>query len=697
MNVDGDAYDHIGYIRAIQFEDEMAPVGVLARAEGDPSPVRSDPRKGTLHPLLAAVSTLADVDPITLWRWLPLFLAPTVVFAFYGFAATILSSFRYVAFALFLFVMFRGGIGREFFVNIAYGQHLSLVFMWVLVVLAFEYGWRRHGASLMLFLVLLAGGALIHVDVLVHVALAVAGTLFFYKPLELSLPRILRLAITAAVFGLLIAGWKMSVSFAGGNIIHSHPQGLLYFFSAGDAWFIPSPIDLLKRHGLLFLAGVVMVPALFLVRRQRRAAWMCLALSTLPIAIALNPFVVPALYDKVTYLVARMLLGIPAFVITSLLLGSLISWARRSVWWRKGVTLILLFVWVRLLLLSIGAWDIYMKRTIAERGRPELSVSAHALITYFRDRVPGGSVIMADPLTSYVLSAYTDGRFVAVLHQHADPNDSHVLERLRAVREVFSPYRPLIDAQRAVVAFDTDYVVFTRAAHRSRYLAATPREGMQRVGDKLTNMRPFLQSEFMDDGYQLFSVQPRDIEEWSWAPVAPFTLARPAALVDCNVPLGDEALAVVGFRVSPQPVVPGEIVEFTVAYRRSDDVAFGLPLRLHIRLEDTEYFDHTSRYPGDKFVRRYRERRRGTFVRFRIELTPFGGVFEPDTWPIGRDIYESARVRLPTDLRDGDYRIEITLERAPLIANFGVRDFLFNDDSYRGVSCGTLRVKRNPD
>ncbi|MEJ2722327.1 MAG: hypothetical protein P8181_14500 [bacterium] len=307
----GDAYVHIGYVRSILQNDSLAPGGVLSRVDGD-EPVTADPRRGTFHLLLAGCSKLAAVEPVALWRMLPVLLGPVAVLAFAGFAALLLPSGAYLLFAVVLFLMFQGGLGRAFLGTIAYGQHFALVFYWVLFSVCVLSRHRRSFLDLTIVLGVLLGGALIHIDVAIHFGLLFASLVLFNRVFRFPWTSLAWLGLGAVVCAGVVLVWKIATAYSGGNPLHSHPQGLLYFFDIGARYFVLSPAEIIRRNGLIFLTGLVMVVPLVFLRRHRRFARMNLALAVPPILIALNPWVAPLVYARASYLLHRFLLNVPA-------------------------------------------------------------------------------------------------------------------------------------------------------------------------------------------------------------------------------------------------------------------------------------------------------------------------------------------------------------------------------------------------
>jgi len=71
-----------------------------------------------------------------------------------------------------------------------------------------------------------------------------------------------------------------------------------------------------------------------------------------------------------------------------------------------------------------------------------------------------------------------------------------------------------------------------------------------------------------------------------------------------------------------------------------------------------------------------------------------GGLFGPDSWQRGEIVEDDVRVSVPLDLTPGRYRIEAKMLRVANQPNHRLRDFLYDDDSYRGVRIGEVTVER---
>lgn len=687
---EGDGYDHIGYVRTIMVEGDLSPAGVLAPTALDkPGVTRDDPRKGAFHPLLAVMCRLGDVDPAAAWRWLPMLLAPVAVLAFWRFSRMILPGAAYAAGSMMLFLMFQGGLARDFLSTIAYGQHLSLVFYWALLVAAVAYVRVPARAALATVVVLLLGGALIHLDVLVHFGLAVVTLLLFRKTFGVVRGGLWRLAVASLACACAVVWWKVVTSYGPGNFMHLHPQGLLYFT---DSLYVPSPIELLKKYGLLFLAGLTLLPGLLLVRRHRREAWMCLGLALPAVAVAANPWVTPLLYERLGYLVHRFLLNVPVFAVTVLVLGSLIARARAGGIRVRLAAVVVLLAWGKLFTMSANVWARDMGSVNAPVGGP--SEARKSLAAWMNRELPVGAVVVSDPATEYWVSAFTRAKVVTVLHQHGTPHDRRVFERLEDASNVMSPFTTQIEALAVIRKYAVEYVLVNGADGASHgYLAEWHPRVADAVREKFTALPSVFDPVYTRDGFVLYRVNGERPEDFTWFPTVPFMRPAPPGSARCGA-TDDAGPRVTFLHVEPAVALPGETVRVTVGYRRDREFDAPMPLLLHLRFEDRVYFEEARSFPGDKWLRRFRERRDGVFRRFRLDRRPFGGLYLPWMWPFGLDVFETIEYRLPEAVDETTYQIQVNLTDEALIPNFSLRDLLYNDDHYAGVACGEITIRR---
>ncbi|MBP2680796.1 MAG: hypothetical protein H6Q78_659, partial [Candidatus Krumholzibacteriota bacterium] len=191
----------------------------------------------------------------------------------------------------------------------------------------------------------------------------------------------------------------------------------------------------------------------------------------------------------------------------------------------------------------------------------------------------------------------------------------------------------------------------------------------------------------------IYRVEGTSFDRVTWEPIPPYLDAPRAAVASCAA-TSPRGPSVVEMGVAPAEALPGETVRVTVGYRRDPRVAQALPLTLRLRFEDRRYFETARRFPGDKYVRRFRERQEKIFRRFRVDHEPFGGYLRVTEWPDDRTCYEEVDVHLPRALGEAVYEVRWQLAEESLLPNFAARDFLFNEDSYAGTPCAEVSVRR---
>jgi hypothetical protein len=691
INPTGDAYDHIGYARRIVADNSLAPPDVLAPAVGAATP-KHDPRKGALHPILALWSRFSGLDPVVLWTYLPVVLAPVSLLAFVLFSVVILPGTGYVLAAAVLFLLFQGGIGREFFSTAAYGQNVSLVFLWTLAALSIAYLRRESRVPLRALLFLAAAAALIHIGFAVLWGLLAASLAVFGSYLRFDRRTLFRFMIgTAAVLGAIFV-WKTAYSYGRGNAMHMLPQGVLF---VGGHRFVVSPIEVLRADSLVFLGGIVLLPGLFFIKRHRPNARLCIALSALPVLICFNPFVAPFVFGRVAYLLHRFLTIVPSFQVVVLVFGAVLVAARRARFPAKAGAAILLFLWVKLFVLPGWGAVSGAVRSVSfgsERGvpGPDFARVIDAASTLIDDR----SVVISDPLTSYVLSAYRNVAVVSVLHQHGNPNDPLVMERLAASRDALSPFVSQRESMRELERFRVGYIVlnggFSRPVHE--FMADWSPALLSDVREKYRSPRDNFRTVLESPEVVIVRVFGYYMDGETWEPTVPYLRDMGQELSPCGKTVSGGGATIRGVAVSPDEVMPGGTVHFTVQYDRNLAVEPAMPTRLSVRFDDVAYVSRFSSYPGGKYVRRMMERRGGFLSRYRVDRTLFDGFYPPAMWPLGYPVTENFRVKLPSSLKEGTYEIQMRLSTESLLPNVTLRDLLYNVDSYSSVPCARITV-----
>jgi hypothetical protein len=197
---------------------------------------------------------------------------------------------------------------------------------------------------------------------------------------------------------------------------------------------------------------------------------------------------------------------------------------------------------------------------------------------------------------------------------------------------------------------------------------------------------------FENDSYLIYRKTIREPVLTTWYPENPFLLGSSGLEGNCDTQIWDGAVTVRKVEIQPERALPGDEVTLRLVYEKTNIVGYSLPLVLYVRFDHHSITTSTSRYPGEKYIRRFKQRSSDSRSRFRVDHPVFGGLYAPDIWPIGGLVVEELQVRLPTDLEPGVYSVQLKLAEQSLIPNHHIGDFLYNRDSYTGPVCGSLEV-----
>ncbi|HEX5131861.1 MAG TPA: hypothetical protein VFX92_05180 [Candidatus Krumholzibacteria bacterium] len=679
-----DAFDHIGYTRRLITMDSMQPGGVLAMPVAAKTVMPADPRKGAFHPFVAASAEIARVDPMAAWGALRMLMFPLALAAFVAFSSLFVPGAGALWACVALFIVSYGGTAFRFVNASGYGQNLAADWCWVLAATALSAPAAGRARGWVLCVVAV-GGVLVHMGVALHALVLVLTLAIFPRALGLTKGNAWRSALwigAGAALGVALRvaadGFPPEV-----NAMHAHAQGIM---RTGGRWLIMSPMEVLRQYGMVFLGGVVLIPFALPAARARPGIRAALAMAALPVSLAFVPPVATLVFDRVSYMAFRVLLNAPMLPIVVLTIAWWTGRARSRGWLARAAIAGLVVAWgLAFLAPSLRAF------AADASGRGPVADDGHRLDAAVVG-LPAGSTVLSDPLTSYRLSAETSFTFVAVLQQHANPADPLAFERLRAVRNALSPFVIPEDAVAVCREYGVDFVALSAAPRRVN--------GFMTPGDprlyglalaRLRSMPESFREVASGDDFTLFRFDARGMATNDWSGVPPPVRVGSGPAAGCAVPVPGDCFEITGFAVAPRTVAPGDSITVTFGYHRDAPSAYGFPLLFHIRA------DHETvapdGWPGDKFVRRTRERWGGGLQRFRLDAQPGHGIYEPDLWPMGTDLVEKFRFQVPAAALPGAYRVELSVARETLLPNFDLRDIFYNHDHYSGVPCDTLILR----
>ncbi|UCF05947.1 MAG: hypothetical protein JSV33_02610 [bacterium] len=778
LSVQADSLDHLSFIRRSIDSGRIFPGDSFYR-NGDGAAF--DPRKGLWHPVLSLWAYQADAPPEFLWIVLPSFLVAIALAAFYYFARRLLGSDAYALLSLVCLLLFFRGEGIRWFTKLGFSRNVAQILLWLGAGSLIRYctaGGRRYlGATVLTALI----GASVHLVYALWIGVILLAICIYVLCIErthllrrrfwlcavlqaaaLAVPVVVRAAFTVAPF----------------NEIHTHRQGMLVL-SGGLA--VVDPVEILSRFGMVFFVALVLFPFLFLLQRGSRARNMTAILFIVPVALVLDPVTAPWLEGRLGYLHYRLLYAAPLMSMLALLLAGLgravfaprrlrphragrmygvqgerrrgespsatgtssrassqsqrlrsigINIAQRSV---AGIVLALI-IWFPGLY-SIHAMKNYLHTIVyrdVEIDRPYIS-----LFEYVGDAIPDHSVLVSDPRTSYILSAFTDHFVVVTLDQHCSPTDTAAVRRLEGVRDLFSPAVPLSHSMQFLYEREADYILFnTNSLERSRFFCITEPGEYDLVLSKFRSCPAVLRPIHSADGFYLFEVardslvtasrnscveryaDPLVCEESAESPgEVPETVSGDTRRRDeggegkwserfeegettgghrfvvGRLLDADGCIELESLTIEDRAPRPGSVLRGFFCWRVRRTVAFWFPLEWTMRLDTS--------YPKGSFYRRWygKQYRRGIEAEHDIKYrhTRSGplrsGYVLPEQWVPGELVRQDFEIPLPDTMARGRYTIRVTVRRPAFLENRIIGDYLLDEDSFHGELVAEIQLR----
>ncbi len=695
---DADSLDHIATVRRIVDTRVAFPTDAFFHDAGAHG---ADPRKGTYHVVLALLSRAARVDPVTLWRFLPLLFVPMFLLSAYVLTYTLTKSRMagVVAAGLFPF-LYGGGPGgtelREAVYSTRVGEIAALLSAAALVRFI-EGGGRRR---LALFWVVACSALLIHVWYALYFALALGayalGVLVGARTRE-------RVARLAWAFGglLLLAGPYLALraqqAYGPQNVIHTEPQGLLYL---SEKFFTVDPQAMGVWHGPWLVVALLAVPW-FWSRRRESTGWIYLAVVTPAVLlIVLNPLLLPLAQAKLGYLTMRLIWiapVIPAVAMVVTALGKVVvrGRGRARAFASAGLAC------VALLLLHPAGQALTL---ITERRALRASETSRSpapwrdLLVSLGPNAPEPRVFASDPVTSYSIPAYTGHQVMAYYDQHSSPNDPHGLERILDARAVFSPFVDLRQTLVLLRRYGVDAIVLNERFERpppADYWGMTPAlEAPTRA--KFTARPDLFRPAFAAPRAWVFELTDEarggPLPD-STTPPRPFVIDRTAAGTLAGA-AQNGAFVQLGTRISHTRAAPLDTLELTTYWSLAGNEPppagnYTVFARLDARAlpRGPLYSRH-----WDKLYRKGLEATTGRRWRYRTSHHPLEGMYGPDQWRPGEVIEDRYQMVIPANLAPGTYDLGVSLVRTPHYPNTRLADYLHDADTFSGPVVGQVTI-----
>ena len=728
---DTDSPDHISYIRRCLDSGSLFPHDSFYEG-GDG--VGFDPRKGLWHPIAALWTWQSDTSVETLWMAMPSFLGFCALAFFAWFVIVVTGRSFYAALAVPMLLLFYRGEGLGWFSEIGYSRNVAQILLWggsAFLIRYLERGTARY--LVLVFLTALIGTAVHIVTVVIFAALLLA--LFVYTTFAPSGRRWrLRfwkiLPVIAAGTALPLAARMLNTSGVF-NPIHTHQQGMLII---SKRLVMIDPAELLFSTSTAFVFAFLMLPIFFVAAAERSRRTLIGILFAVPALIVLNPLSGALLDGIFGYLHYRILYAAPLLCYISVLIFGLFrallsgrfvtsredsrsGWLKGSITRREaerrsrrmragGIaaaigTRILTAVLIGLFIVVPVRLSFF--RTVEAAGlfigESELAVRGdlYRLAEKLQHSLPPHSVIASDPRTSYLVSAYSDHYVTVTLDQHGSPSDTLALERLEAVRDLFSPAVDLSESAAWLESNNVGYIILCEDEGRTKdFFSTIPRNAAGAIYDKFKDSKGMLAEIDSVGSFRLFEIDRSILRSAAGAASS----GRASAHVPCSgsPDLSEEPLTL-GEGIILETLVldldeyaPGDTLKGHFCWRLHRDLTFGLPIEWTLRI-DTDF--PMGPFYRDWYGKQYRrriERREQRFYRYTRSGSINSGFSMPDQWSPGKSYRQDFAIPLSRWLASGSYEIRVSIHRLSYLPNRRASDYLLNEDSFHGELAGNLRI-----
>ncbi|MDD4857049.1 MAG: hypothetical protein PHD74_02975 [Candidatus Krumholzibacteria bacterium] len=720
-----DSLDHVSFVRRSLDSGVLFPHDSFYR-EGDG--VSPDPRKGLWHPVLSLWTYQSRESADRVWCEIPAFMAFLAICAFAFFALELCGSLRFTVLSVVLLLLFCGGEGSGWITKLGYSKNMAQIVLWLDIAFLLKYYRTRQSRDLFMSLFLACIGTAFHVVFALLLGVTMLGVFFYVTFLPDG--AVWRGAFWRSVLAQFAGVAPPMLARAGGfaspaTEIHTHMQGMVVF---GRRLAVVDPAELAAKYGLVFFFAMIMAPFFLAVTRRGNRRSLVFILYVVPVILVLDPLIAAFMERRIGYLHYRILDAAPLFVFLALVIGGLcemIVFARAGGASGAGERLSLISVRGMasraFAVLGIAIFVLYPFRSIVpqlketarnlsekRRGKPP---EYAALFKALGERIPRHSVIVSDPLTSYLVSAYTDHFVAVILDQHCSPFDTSAVDRLREARNLLSPARALEASAPWLMREHADYVLLNMdlPAGADFFNSVLP-EAAGKAYEKLLACPSMLSEELAIGGFHLFSVRNNMIDS-SRVSSCVETLATSLPCVGyggreersgewggdasiagsgTDVGCGIELMTVT---IDNSMVQPGDTLMGHFCWRAGREVPFGFPVEAVIRLDGQFPEGKLYREWYGKQYRRFIERRNGCFYRLTWRLRLMSGLSYPDMWAVGDAVRQDFSLPLDRSIAPGGYEVRIKVIRIPYLPVRLPSDYLRNDDSLQGVPVGMIYVQ----
>lgn len=722
---DSDALDHMSYVRRGLASGALFPNDSFHR-NGDGAGF--DPRKGIWHPIMALWAYQGDVPTEFLWRMLPSFVAFFALAFFMLFAMTVTGRPLIMPAVLLLLLLFYRGEGIAWLAKVGFSRNLAHMVLWGGAAFLIRYSETGRRDLLVWIFGSVFVGAALHIVFALNMAVTCIAFLIymaFFRNGRSWLGRGVTAMVVAAVAAVLPLAVRAAFTSRSFNLIHTHRQAMLIL---SDRFALVDPVELLARLGTAFFFALILIPFFLWFAdggERRKLTWV---LFLFPVLLVLNPITGRLFEGLIGYLHYRMLYAAPmlCYLGTGLvgLFRVMISGRREGmgkdsatprpgrISRRQGGVIGGLALRVGSRIIAAGLIALFLLfplrfslQSVRSSVKGILGEGTHDAGTgkIISERIlsgiPDNSVIVSDPRTSYIISAFTDHYVTVTLDQHCSPTDTIVMDRLRETRNLFNPAVPFVESAGWLLDEGADYLLVDTGYKRATDFFATIRAGgIGRAYEKFIRCEEFLEEILSLEGFHLFRIDREALLTVAGSACSESTdraIACPAVGEGETSLLISSDMMILERIVTERTVIaPGDTLHGYFCWSSDHGLEFGLPLEWTIRLD--------GEFPKGAFYRRwygkqYRrsiERDTGGFYRFTYSGRLSSGSEQPDQWEPYKRVRQDFAIPVTEWLHEGGYVMRVSVRRLSYLPNRTIGDYFLNEDSFHGVPFGSLLVRR---
>jgi hypothetical protein len=522
-----------------------------------------------------------------------------------------------------------------------------------------------------------------------------AGAALRDRARSAELKRALGTAAVMAGACLPFAAWRALHARSAVNVIHTETQGLLWL---GGGVRVVSPGVLWDWIGGMWLLFPLAWWPLWRYGRRNPAALYVLTTSAGVAVVLFTPPLVAALEPRVGYLLMRTVWMLPSAGLAGLAALTLADRMRSPA---AGARARIVALAGALLLLDAlvpfardAALTLVRPRRFAAEERAISPLAWRADLEWMDRHLEPGSVVLADPATSYGVPMLSGNYVVSLVDQHSSPNDPDALTRLLDARDALDPQASWARTREVVRRYGVNVVALNgRFASAPSFDYWAPSAPWYRAARARLERHPEAFERIYDtDDFTVYRVRAAGLDTLDGpAPPRPYVVPYQAGRFPVARRIDDASPALHELELWPRALAPGETLHAVAEWRALEPLPAG-SWRVATRFDRALPGGFEPPPAVAKPARKVLERLRRELYRFRADHLPTGGSYGVDLWRASEVVRDSFDLEIPRAAAAGEYAVEIKMYRTPHYPNFRLSDYFFDRDYFSGVRAGAIQV-----